>query len=122
VRTLLIFALLVTVALAQDPKPSAMPCVADSETVYAPGERGIKPPQPLPSNKAKGAPEVQGQMSFELLVNSEGSVCEVKILQSKDRLSAYKVAKYIEDDWKFEPATKEGKPVAVRFRVNFASR
>jgi len=99
-----------------------MPCVAASETVYAPGEGGIRPPQPLPSNKAKGVPEGQGHMSFELLVNSEGSVCEVKILQAKDRLSAYKVAKYVEDDWKFEPATKEGEPVAVRFRVNFASR
>jgi protein TonB len=101
-------------ASPQAPKP---PCIAADETVYKMGG-DVKPAQPQPDKKAN-APDIRGSVTLEVLVNAEGQVCDAKVLNSTDRLSAEKTAKFIREHWTFKPATKEGKPVAVRFTMNF---
>ena len=103
----------------ENPTSSNTPCVTPSETVYHPGVDGVKPPQPQSSKKHRTEPEVHDAVSLELLVNSEGQVCDARVLRAKDRVSAEKVANYVSENWIFTPATKQGKPVAVRFTVNF---
>ena len=82
----------------------------------------MKPPQPQPNKKDKTAPDLRGPLSLELLVNSEGHVCDARVVTAKDRLSAEKVAKYISENWIFKPASKQGVPVAVKFTMNFGPR
>lgn len=62
-------------------------------------------------------------MLLEMLVNSSGQVCSVRIVKSSDKSSdqesARKIAQFISEKWKFNPAMRDGKPVAVAFQVNF---
>lgn len=106
----------------ENPGPRNAPCMASSEPVYVPGVRGVKPPQPQPNKQDKTAPDLRGPLSLELLVNTEGRVCDARVLTAKDGLSAEKAAKYISQNWTFTPATKKGKPVAVKFRMTFSPR
>jgi protein TonB len=118
VRVVLILLSLILPVVAQEiPQASKPPCVAADETVYKMGG-DVKPAQPQPDKKAN-APDIGGSITLEVLVNAEGQVCDAKVLSSTDRLSAEKTAKFIREHWTFKPATKEGKPVAVRFTMNF---
>jgi hypothetical protein len=45
-------------------------------------------PQPQPDTRAKNAPDLRGPFSLELVVNSEGRVCDARVLNAKDQLSA----------------------------------
>ena len=112
---LLIFVL--PVASQESSPPSKPPCIAADEAVYNMGG-DVKPAQPQPDRKAN-APEIRGSMIVEVLVNAEGQVCDAKVKTSTDRLSAEKTAKFIREHWTFKPATKDGKPVAVRFTMTF---
>jgi hypothetical protein len=105
--------------LAQEAQPSK-PCIAADEPIYKPGIDGVKPPQPKVDKNSKDAPESRGPFSLQLVVNSEGHVCSVRVLNAKDRVSAKNAADYIAQHWTFKPATREGKPVAVSFTANFA--
>jgi len=119
--------ILVAVALSsvllpaqQDQSREKPPCVAAGEPIYRPGENGVKPPQPLlPDKSAKSAPAVRGPLSVELLVNSDGHVCGVRVLSAKDPSAARAFTEYISEHWTFKPATRQGKPVAVKFRLNW---
>lgn len=104
-------------AVAQEPQPSDS-CIAADETIYKPGVDGVKPPQLQLDKNNKGV-EIRSSMSLELLVNSEGHVCNVQVISAKDQASAKKVAEYIAEHWSFRHATRQGKPVAVRFTTNF---
>jgi hypothetical protein len=117
-KTLLIFLLLVLslLAAAQEAQ-SSIPCIATDETIYKPGVDGVKPPQPQP-DKSKKSPDIRSPMSFELLVNSQGHVCSVKVVSARDQVSAKRVADYIAEHWSFKPATRQSKPVAVSFNTN----
>jgi TonB family protein len=106
----------------ENPTANNIPCISSSEAVYKPGVDGVKPPQPQPSKRDRTAPDLRGPASLELLVNSEGSVCNARVLTAKDKLSAQKSAKYISENWTFKPAMKQGKPVAVKFTMNFNPR
>jgi protein TonB len=80
---------------------------------------GIKPPvktyypQPRYTEEARQA-QVQGVVILEAVIDTEGNVSRVKVLKglpSGLTNSATETAK----QWKFKPATLEGKPVAVFF-------
>lgn len=98
------------------------PCVAADEPIYRPGVDGVKPPQPQPVKDARNAPDIRAPFSLELLINSDGRVCDVRVLNARDQLSARKTAEYISEHWTFKPAMRQGKPVAVKFTTNFAPR
>ncbi|MGH9645142.1 MAG: energy transducer TonB [Terriglobales bacterium] len=102
------------------PKP---PCIAAGQSVYRPGTDGVKPPQPPQPNKNdKDAADIRGSFSLELLVNSEGRVCDARVFNAREQSSAEKAAQYISEHWTFKPALKRGKPVAVRFILTWGPR
>jgi hypothetical protein len=90
----------IPVAAQQNPEGSKSSCVAADEPIYGVGG-DVKPPEPHPDK------------------NSEGRVCEARVLNATDRLSATKTANFILEHWKFRPAMRQGKAVAVRFTMNF---
>lgn len=110
--------LILVLPVASQENPTRPPCVAPDETIYGMGG-DVKPPQPQPDKKAKNPPEIQGSMLLEVLVNSGGRVCSVRIVNATDRLSAQKNANFIQDHWTFKPATKQGKAVAVKLQMTF---
>jgi protein TonB len=61
---------------------------------------------------------IEGQVVMSAVVKDDGTVDEIKIVKSLDSMygldeEAMKALK----QWKFEPGTLKGKPVAVRVRV-----
>jgi TonB family protein len=111
-------ALLSLSTLGQEPQQSK-PCIAAGERVYKPGVDGVKPPQPQFDKSAKVPPRGRGQVSLQLIVSAEGHVCSVKVIAAGDKSSAQDKANYVAQHLTFEPATKEGKPVAVTFTMRF---
>jgi TonB family protein len=105
------------IAAQENPPAAKPPCIAADEPIYRPGADGVKPGQPQPDKNAKNPPDIRGSMSLELLVNSEGRVCDVRIVNATDRLSAQKNANFILEHWTFKPATRQGKPVAVKLTM-----
>jgi hypothetical protein len=59
-------------------------------------------------------------LTLEVLVNSEGRVCTVRVLSADDPSHAQEFAAYIMTHCTFKPATRRGKPVAVKFPISFA--
>ncbi len=117
-------ALTMPVLLNAQSAETTKPCIAADETIYAPGVDGVTPPQPLKpaTEKSKEAPKIRGFQSFEMVVNSEGRVCNVKIVYTTNQESTKKLAWYIAENWVFKPAERNGKPVAVRLQLNLKER
>jgi len=107
------------VGAQESPTAAKPPCVRPDETIYHAGVDGVIPPQLQPDKNGKNAPEIRGSISLELLVNGEGRVCDVRILKATDQSSARNMASFIARSWIFKPATKQGKPVAVKFETTF---
>lgn len=104
----------------ENPTSANAPCIAPDAIVYLPGPGdGVKPP--LPDSRAKGARlSLRSSVSLEVLLNSEGRVCNVRVLSANDKLSAEKARRDIFKNWRFKPATKDGKPVAVKLTINLS--
>lgn len=69
------------------------------------------------TNEAKDQ-RIEGTVLSDVVVLADGSVGDVKVTQSLDSVygldaNAVKAMK----PWRFEPGTKDGKPVAVRVAV-----
>jgi len=92
----------------------------DSETVYEVGN-GVTAPKsiyvlnPDYTDKARKK-KIKGTVILAMIVTAEGTVRDVKVIKSldpgldKQSLAAVRT-------WKFEPATKDGKPVAVHLKT-----
>lgn len=75
----------------------------------------IYAPQPLYTEEARQG-RIQGVVILEAIIDAKGNVREVKILKGLPMglsESAVETAR----QWRFKPATKEGKPVAVYFNL-----
>jgi periplasmic protein TonB len=88
------------------------------EPVYELG-KGVEPPRPVhqvsPEHPSKGF-RVSGTVLIGLIVSSRGEPSEVHVIRSLEKdvdQSAVDAVK----QWRFEPATKDGKPVAVKISV-----
>jgi len=94
--------------------------------VYEPGTQGIKPPraiyQPNPEYTDKARKKkLNGVVVVSLIVTPEGTARDVKVVKSlDDGLDKNAVAAV--STWRFDPATKDGKPVAVRVPVEVQFR
>jgi TonB family protein len=93
-----------------------------AQEVYKPGN-GVSTPVAIRSVKpgytedAKKA-HIQGVATVYAVVNTDGSVSDVRIARSLDATfgldeQAVKAAK----EWKFKPGVKDGKPVAVQVMI-----
>ena len=102
--------------LAQDQPKSP------SDVVYDHQAPGMTSPKPLYTQaEAEYAPgprlrKIQGNVFLSLIVNADGTVRDPKVTQSLDKDLDKKALECVAK-WKFEPATKDGKPVAMRVAV-----
>ncbi len=114
-----------TVSQAQDSAQKSDDVVYD---LHNAGDYGIKPPKtvyapdPEYTDKARRK-KINGTVIVSLIVTPEGTVRDPKIMTSLDNdLDRQALATL--SKWKFEPATKDGKPVSVRINteVSFSIR
>jgi periplasmic protein TonB len=105
--------------MAQNPPDSS------SDLVYQIGN-GVRAPKPIytPDPEYLERPrkkKIQGTVVLAMIVTAEGNVRDVKVTERvyKD-LDKQAVAAV--STWKFKPATKDGKPVAVHLSVDVSFR
>jgi|SRR5215469_4426907 len=84
---------------------------------------GVSPPRAIftpdpdyPLSVRKGKHKIQGTCVLGLVVDEQGMVRDVHIIRSLDKRLDQNAVDAV-NQWKFKPATKEGKPVAVRTSV-----
>jgi TonB family protein len=107
------------VLLAQDaPQPP-------SEVVYDHQAPGMTHPTPVyqPNPEYADRPrrkKIQGNVMLSMIVNADGTVRDPQVTQSLDKDLDKKALECVKK-WKFQPATKDGQPVAMRVvvEVNF---
>ena len=104
-----------TVLLAQDTSQNS------SEVVYGQFDPGITRAkatyQPNPEYSDRAArKKIQGDVRLSIIVTAEGTVRDPQITHSLDK-DLDKNAVECVKKWKFEPATKDGKPVATHVAV-----
>jgi TonB family protein len=97
----------------------------DKPKAYRPGG-DVKPPRLVSEVKPNYTPEamearIQGSLKLEAVVLDTGDVGDVEVTQSLDDIygldnEAVKALK----QWRFEPGTKDGKPVAVLIEVEMS--
>jgi TonB family protein len=93
-----------------------------AEDVYELGP-GVTPPRitkqvaPRPSG-ARGV-RVVGSVTIELVVSSKGMPKDVRVLKGLDKDVDQSAVEAVEQ-WRFAPAQKDGKPVAVRVTLEIA--
>ena len=96
------------------------PCVAPGEKIYQPGVDHVTPPKLIPApKKGSDPPSTPRQVTLEVLLNSQGTICNVHILRSTNVDNPRRVAEKVAQNFKFKPATRFDKPVAVKFLMNF---
>jgi hypothetical protein len=96
------------------------PCVAPGEKIYRPGVDHVKPPELIPVSKSSSEPpSTPRQVTLEVLLNSHGTICEVHILRSTNVENPRKVAENVAQNFRFKPAIRYDKAVAVKFSMNF---
>ena len=126
---LLALPLMLSIAVAQN-QPSAPPkpdtksdsAASGAEHIYGPKDH-VKPPRVLlsPDPKYPKGTRKEGTVVLWLVVGSDGLTHDVKVQRS---LSPDLDGAAIEavKNWKFAPATKDGKPVAVQINVEVTFR
>ena len=109
----------VSIVLAQDQPNKA------SDTVYDVGNgvtapRGVYMPDPEYAESARKK-KINGTVTLAMIVTAEGKVRDVKITKSLDK-SLDKQAVTAVSTRRFEPATKDGTPVAVHLNTDVTFR
>jgi hypothetical protein len=98
----------------------SQPCLASDEVIYTPGEDHVKAPTLRMERRALDPPlNPSFHAVLEVVINSAGTICEVRALKAPDRDTAQKLAEDVADNFRFSPASRRGKPVAARFKIIF---
>jgi protein TonB len=108
-----------SVGLAQD-QPDK-----NSDTVYELGDgvtppKGVYMPNPQYAERARKK-KVNGDVTLAMIVTAEGKVRDLKVTRSRD-IDLDKQALAAVSTWRFEPATIDGKPVAVHLNTEVTFR
>ena len=103
--------------------PEIVAHLEDGSPVYRVG-CGIKPPHPIRqpepeySERARKK-KVSGSVQLSAVVDSSGNVRAIQVTRSLDRsLDQQAIAAL--NKWKFEPATKDGQPVAMKLDIEMS--
>jgi TonB family protein len=112
----LAFAIGAAKTYAQDPPP-----LTPSEIVYGRQTAGITHPKAVyqPAPEYANGPrrkKIQGNVLLSMIVTAEGTVRDPQVTQSLDKDLDKKAVECVKK-WRFEPATRDGKPVAMRVVV-----
>jgi protein TonB len=112
--------LLLSLGFAQQEGDSATPRPQQTAMDVGPG---VSPPQPIfapdpdyPLSVRKGRHKIQGTCVLGLIVDERGMVRDVHVTRSLDKRLDQNAMDAV-SQWKFKPAVKDGKPVAVRTSV-----
>jgi periplasmic protein TonB len=119
VLTSVVAFLLGVVVLAQDQPDKT------SDTVYEVGNgvtapKGVYMPIPEYAESARKK-KIRGNVTLAMIVTAEGKVRDLKVIKSLDK-DLDKQALAAVSTWRFEPATKDGKPVAVYLSTDVTFR
>ena len=113
---------LLTTALMAIATLTAIAAQEPAAPVYAPGN-GVSLPvvvtqvPPQYTQEAKDA-RIEGTVLLECVVLADGTVGDVSVARSLDsRLGLDQEAIKAMKQWRFNPGTKDGKPVAVRVQI-----
>jgi len=115
-----------SVALFGVPLSPAQEQAASEETyeVHKAYENGITAPKPLYhpdpeyTDKARKK-KIHGTVQLSIIVTREGTVRDAKVTTSLDEGLDQQAIDTV-NKWKFQPATKDGKPVPVRLAVEMS--
>ena len=101
-----------TLVRAQEKQPAS----DEDETVYELGP-GVSPPrvtkQVSPNYKTARGVRLEGSVTVSLIVSSHGVPREVRVIKGIDKDVDQSAADAVRQ-WRFAPARKDDKPVAVR--------
>jgi TonB family protein len=96
-----------------------------SEIVYTHTEKGMTAPKAVyqPAPEYADGPrrkKIQGDVLVSMIVNADGKVRDTQVVHGLDKDLDRKALECV-NKWKFDPATKDGQPVAMRLivQVNF---
>ena len=112
--------LLLTLGFAQQKSQKATPPPQEAAIDVGPG---VSPPQPIftpdpdyPLSLRRSKHKIQGTCVLGLIVDEQGMVRDVHVTRSLDKRLDQNAIDAV-NQWKFKPAVKGGKPVAVRTSV-----
>lgn len=100
---------------AQDNSPQTPVIVYDTVGNGVTAPKAIYDPNPDYTNRARKK-KIQGPVVLSIVVTDKGNVRDAKVVAGVDK-DLDKQAMRTVGTWRFEPATKDGKPVAVRLKV-----
>jgi TonB family protein len=126
-RAMLLFVIsmliLAATAFAQNAQdnPSRNSAVPDDETIYTPGRNGVTIPRAIKQTPPQYSDEarrkkLEGTVLLSLVVTANGDTADIKVTRALGSGLDEKAIEAV-SQWKFEPATKDGKPVAVKVAV-----
>jgi TonB family protein len=96
-------------------------CTHDAEIIYTAKDPGVKAPRALHTpdpkySKSAKKQGIQGTVTLSVVIGTDGKARDVKVVNSLEpTLDANAIAAV--KTWKFAPATKDGRPVAVAMRL-----
>lgn len=84
---------------------------------YAVPDRSPQPVEPITFDYPATAKKqgIRGYVRYQFIVNEEGSVDKIEIIESSHELLSESVIKTLQNS-RFEPGMKEGQPVKVRLK------
>jgi periplasmic protein TonB len=103
--------------LAQDPPQESQAIVYDLDHVRpdVTSPKPIHTPNPEYTDRARKQ-KIRGSVVLSIIITDKGVVRDAKVVTGLDK-DLDKQALRTVGGWRFEPATKDGKPVAVRLKV-----
>jgi TonB family protein len=101
------------------------PNVRQDDMVYELGN-GVTPPKgtyiPDPEYSEKGRKKkISGDVALAMIVTAEGTVRDVKVIKTLEPSLDQQAVAAVKT-WRFEPGTKDGKPVAVHLKADVTFR
>lgn len=108
--------------VSSPPRPPAAPDPA--APVYSPGDPGVRPPVSLRPRYWLDAPDhvpSDGLARVEILVSAEGEVESARMVGGEPSYFDGMILSAVKG-WRFQPATRDGRPVRYRQRVWVATR
>ena len=96
-------------------------CTHDAEIIHALKDPGVKAPRALHTpdpkySKSAKKQGIQGTVTLSVMVGTDGKAHDVKVVKSLEPSLDANAIEAVKK-WKFAPATKDGRPVAVEMRL-----
>jgi len=122
---IVMYAFLITLPLVATALFAQQPADSTSEVVYEIGN-GVSAPKPVSmpnpeyTDKARKK-KLNGTVIVAMIVTPEGKVRDVKVIKSLEQSLDQQAITAVRT-WKFEPAMKDGTPVAVHLKAEVSFR